>query len=106
MILITSKKFSHSLSYLRGIYGRKYPPALIPAEDLTSVIFTALLYLTDKIPRHILYSFANVRPTGEVHLTDDWADKDIHYPGDSWNDQGNNLYGNFKQIYLLKKKYR
>ncbi|KAG8952974.1 Endochitinase 1 [Tulasnella sp. 424] len=73
-----------------GIYGRKYPPSLIPAEELT----------------HILYAFANVRSSGEVFLSDDWADKDIHYEGDSWNDQGKNLYGNFKQIYLLKKKHR
>ncbi|KAF9531627.1 glycoside hydrolase [Crepidotus variabilis] len=74
-----------------GIYGRKFPPSLIPANDLT----------------HILYAFANVKQdTGEVFHSDLWADKDIHYPGDSWNDQGNNLYGNFKAIYKLKQEHR
>ncbi|KAJ6499902.1 glycoside hydrolase [Mycena vitilis] len=73
-----------------GIYGRKFPPSLIP-HDLT----------------HILYAFANIKPdTGEVFLSDDWADKDIHYPGDSWNDSGDNLYGNFKALYNLKKQQR
>lgn len=40
-------------------------------------------------------------------LSDKWADEDIHYPGDSWNDPpGRHLYGNFKAIYNLKKQNR
>lgn len=54
-----------------------------------------------------MYAFANLKAdTGEVFLSDTWSDQEIHYPDDSWNDSGKNLYGNFKAIYKLKKQHR
>ncbi|KAG8848445.1 hypothetical protein FRB96_001231 [Tulasnella sp. 330] len=73
------------------IYARNYFPANVPAAELS----------------HVLYCFADIDPTtGNIVLSDSYADTDKHYANDSWNDVGTNVYGNFKQFYLLKQAYR
>jgi chitinase len=68
------------------IYARNFSPPAIPADKLT----------------HLLYSFADNKPDGTIFLTDTYADTDKHNSNDSWNEQGNNVYGNIKALNLLK----
>ncbi|KAH7085407.1 glycoside hydrolase superfamily [Paraphoma chrysanthemicola] len=72
------------------IYARNFTPQQIPASRLT----------------HLLYSFADNRPDGTVFLTDTFADVEKHWATDSWSESGNNMYGNLKQLGLLKQKNR
>ncbi|KAF8317679.1 glycoside hydrolase family 18 protein [Clavulina sp. PMI_390] len=63
--------------------------------------------ITTSTLTHILYAFADCDPvTGEAMLSDLWADQQIEYDGDDDSEPGNNLYGNFKQLYLMKQKKR
>ncbi|KAJ5160307.1 Endochitinase B1 [Penicillium canariense] len=73
------------------IYAVNYFITDVPAESLT----------------HLVYAFANVNSTtGSVILSDTWADLQYAYPGDNTTAPGENVYGNIKQMFLLKKKHR
>jgi chitinase len=52
---------------------------------------------------HVLYAFANINSTtGQVYLSDNWADVDRGRPsGDT-----KNLYGSLQSLYKLKKSNR
>lgn len=52
------------------------------------------------------YAFANVsRTTGEIFLSDEWADVQFRYPSDV-DSNGTTLYGNFNQLFKLKQQNR
>ncbi|KAK2748096.1 Endochitinase 1 [Myotisia sp. PD_48] len=74
---------------IKAIYDRNHQPQNLLAEQFT----------------HILYSFANIRASGEVYLSDPWSDVQKLFPGDV-QEGGNNMYGCLKQMYLHKKKHR
>jgi chitinase len=71
----------------RGIYAANMQPSNISANDVTT----------------LLYSFADVKSDGTIGLTDSYADEQKHYPGDSWDERGNNIYGCLKQSVLLAR---
>jgi chitinase len=59
----------------------------------------------DKLTK-VNYAFANVNNvTGEVVLSDEWADVQFPYPGDVGTN-GSQLLGNFNQLFKLKQKNR
>lgn len=41
-----------------------------------------------------------------MFLSDTYSDIEKHYASDSWNDQGTNVYGCVKQLFMLKQKNR
>ncbi|KAF9691758.1 hypothetical protein EKO04_010408 [Ascochyta lentis] len=86
-----SKGYQMGVFYVNwAIYARKHFVTDLPAEKLTK----------------ITYAFANVNSTtGEVFLSDEWADLQYSYPGDVASN-GTQLLGNFNQLYKLKQKYR
>ncbi|KAG8848448.1 hypothetical protein FRB96_001234 [Tulasnella sp. 330] len=64
-------------------------PADMPVDQLT----------------HVMYAFASIGSDGTI--TSGASDDDItkKFPGDT-SESGNNVYGNFKQLYLLKQQNR
>lgn len=47
------------------------------AEQLGAVLTSVFPSFSLQSLTHILYAFANIKPDGEVHLTDAWADEQV-----------------------------
>lgn len=76
--------------HTKDIYSVNFPVSDIPASKITNLV----------------YAFSDVNNvTGEVTLSDPWADLEKIWPSDV-QESGNNVYGNVKQLYLLKKVNR
>ena len=93
-----------------SIFSFRLPDASFGAIEPTDIVTSTLT--------HIIYAFADVSPdTGAISLTDLYADEQVcvlaflewmridrgrnaqkHFPGDSWDEPGNNLYGCLKQV--------
>ncbi|KFY30382.1 hypothetical protein V493_01949, partial [Pseudogymnoascus sp. VKM F-4281 (FW-2241)] len=71
--------------------NKNFTPQELPYQDLT----------------HVLYAFAAINgSTGEVYLSDIYTDTEKILSADRLNNTEKNLYGNLKQLYLLKKRNR
>ncbi|KAG8874471.1 hypothetical protein FRB97_005892 [Tulasnella sp. 331] len=68
------------------IYDEMFYPSSLPAERLT----------------HIFYAFANIGTDGTVSSSDTWADLQYTLDSDNPDEAGNNVYGNVKQLHLVK----
>ena len=111
-----------SLSFpsCRGIYGanfREYK-RLCTAYGWFSLCLPEPTDINPAPLTHILYSFADTSAdTGAIFLTDSYADQEVRFrlqvmstpvadgsiaqkrfPGDTWDEPGNNLYGCLKQV--------
>ncbi|TGO56043.1 hypothetical protein BCON_0083g00360 [Botryotinia convoluta] len=76
---------------IMAIYGRQFFPQELPVANLT----------------HVLYAFANINPdSGEIYLSDLWADINAPLLGKSSQSSSSNLYGCLQQMYILKKQNR
>ncbi|KAM5441000.1 Chitinase 4 [Microsporum ferrugineum] len=71
-------------------YDRKFDP-----KDLVGDQWT-----------HILYSFADISPEGNVHFVDTYSNLEKAFEGDTQGPQGNNLRGALKQMYMMKQQNR